>query len=336
MNYKKSESYVEFLDTIYKKDLINYYAITPEFYLIVDPLIDTIISDKLIPNLDLLKKNISIILEYNFDYDDSIAKQIDNEESLSFLFVIKNAKYYPKVYQALQKALKEGKINFGLNLNNNFLDVNLLKAILEHNENDIKNIVSYLIHNNQNPDKDVFEVLIPYYCKIYNVNLVNFKYIYKEYGNTIIPILESDSFIWLCNQDIENIKKLFALLEPRKLDLPMIQGINNSIRQSIFAAKNEDLLAIYTTILAKIQNDTFDSERDYYLELLLPAIPNDLTKEIMETFDTGLLYIYSIDKRAFLNHLFDLLKQISLIKTRFAGTVTSLYPIGSASKHSLR
>ena len=327
LNYANRESYTKFLETIYKKDLINYYAITQEFYLITDSLIDTIISDKLIPNLDLLENNISIILEYNSDYDDSIAKQIDNEECLSSLFVIKNAKYYPKVYQALQKALKEGRINFGLNLNNNFLDVNLLKAILEHNENDIKNIVSYLIHHNQNPDKDVFEVLMPYYCKIYNVNLVNFKYIYKEYGNTIIPILESDSFILLCNQDIENIKKLFALLEPRKLDLPMIQGINNSIRQSIFAAKNEDILAIYTTILAKIQNDTFDLERDYYLELLLPAIPNGLTKEIMETFDTGLLYIYAIDKRAFLNHLFDLLKQNQDLYCEVFGAITTNYII---------
>lgn len=323
LSVKNVSEYEAFLNNLYEKDLIDYQTINSYSFKIINPLIDKIIINKIIPNKDLLAKNLDNLFEYKPEYEAMIAKQIDSEESLSFVFAKKDYKKYPLVFQSILKALNDGRLKY--QCNNDLLDVDMLKAILDHNSEDIKVIINFLIHNNQDPPKEVFEFLIPYYCKDKNLSEKNVEFIYKEYGNTIISLLDSENFFHLCNQDLETIKKVFALLEPRKLDLAMIQGINNSIRQSIFASTNPQVMTIFTTVLAKIQNGKFEEERDYYLKLLAPAVPDGLEEKILLTFDNELLFVYSKDKIAFLNLLFDRLKENQNIYADLFNIITTSY-----------
>ena len=323
LSVENVSEYEDFLNNLYEKDLINYQTINGNSFEIINPLIDKIITNKIIPNADLLAKNLDNLFKYKPEYEAMIAKQIDSEESLSFVFAKKDYKKYPLVFQSILKALKDGRLKY--QCNNDLLDVDILKAILDHNSEDIKGIINFLIHNNQDPPKEVFEFLIPYYCKDKNLSEKNIEFIYKEYGNTIISLLDSENFLHLCNQDLETIKKVFALLEPRKLDLAMIQGINNSIRQNIFTATNPQVMTIFTTVLAKIQNGKFEEERDYYLQLLAPAVPDGLEEKILLTFDNELLLVYSKDKIAFLNLLFDRLKENQNIYADLFNIITTSY-----------
>ncbi len=326
--YNNNGVFDEFLNKLYELDLIDYNNIPNNVLKSEYPLVDKIIVNKIIPNLNILSNNLDEIFNYTgVKYVDLIAKQIDKESNISHNFAINDMMMYPSYYQAIVKAFREGRVSLYGQFYSRLLDVNILDAIIEHDFNDISLIITYLIHNNQNPSDEIFEFLIPHICKYKNFNLDNFKLLYKEYGKTIIPLLDNENFLLLCNQDMDSIKRFVSLLEPRTLDKMMIEGINNSIRQNIFSVKNPQIMTTFTIILSKIQNNIFEEERDYYLNLLLPAVADNLDKLIIETENQLLLEYYKTDKTKFLNYLFDCLKENQDLYGNLFNAITTNYII---------
>ena len=315
----------DFLNQIYEKDLINFSGLNDVFFGIQHPLIDKIIVNRIITDSTLLDSNVERILSKDNKYEKLVADAVNSSNYISNRYFFKDIKKYPVYFQAILKALREGRAPIRYQINADYYKTEILQAIIDNNEENISLIIDDIIHNYQNPSKEIFEFLIPYICKFKNYNEENYKYLYSIYGNTIIPLFQNEDFQLFCNQDMETVKKLVTLLEPRTLDKKMIEGINNSIRQNIFAVKNPQLLTVYTRIVTLIQNGTFDEVRLQYVELLLPAIPNGLEKAIKETGNTELLNYYQTDKRLFLNCLFDCIKENQNIYAAILNAVTTNY-----------
>ena len=307
LNVDNSDYYSDFLEKLYEKNLFNFNNISFSNFRMCE-FLDKVIFDRAIQNINVVEKNLNFLLGLGKKAEEAIAKQIDETQSVPISFVFKDVRKYPLIFQAVLKALREGRISTNYNLGPNLFDVDILKEMFDYSSSNIQSVITYLVHNYHDPKPEIMEFLAPYICKYNNLSLEVFKYLYKVYGNTVIPLLENENFIFLCNQDLKNVKKLTALLEPRVLDKKMVEGINNSIRQNIFAYKNPQILTTFTTILAKIQNNVFEEEREYYLNLLLPAVPDNLEKDIIITKNELLLEYYKSDKRQFLNYLFDCLK----------------------------
>ncbi len=327
-------SYYNFLMMICDNDLIDCNSL--ELYSLVKekplPLCDKIVIEKIIPNQALLLKYVKTILkistDYNCGYEDYVAKEIDKQDSLSSNFVFKGFDEYPLYHKAILKALSEGRINANYyNFTNEFMRIDILQALLEYNEISINEIIRYLVHQYSNPNKELYDFLIPYICRFKRFDENNYRYLYEIYGNTMIPLIENEEFRYLCNRDIESIKRIVDLIEPRTLDRTMIEGINNSIRQNIFTSKNPQVMTIYTTIVALMQNDAFEEVRDYYLNTLLPAVGDNLEKLIIKTGNQQLLDYYKTDKKVFLNYLFDCVKDNLNIYMELFNTITDNYII---------
>ena len=293
------------LNQIYEKDLIDFSGLSDVFYGIQHPLIDKIIVNRIITDSTLLDFNVQRVLSKDNKYEKLVAEEVNSSNYISNRYFFKDIRKYPVYFQAILKALREGRAPIRYQINANYYKIEILQAIIDNNEENISLIIDDIIHNYQNPSKEIFEFLIPHICKFKNYNEENYKYLYSIYGNTIIPLFQNEDFQLFCNQDIEAVKRLVALLEPKTLDKKMIEGINNSIRQNIYAAKNPDIITIYTKIVTLIQTGIFDEVREKYLEVLLPAVPNGLEKKIAKTGNTELLNYYQTDKRLFLNYLFD-------------------------------
>ena len=325
LTYSKDEGINKFIEKLYDNDLIDFYNLDDSFFKIDYPIIDKIIINKVISDDNLLKRHVLRILERDKKYEDFIVKKINELSSLTDDYVIPNIAMYPKYQQAIIKAFKDEKININWGITKNFFDVQLLKAIIEQKETNIENIITFLVHNYSDPPKECIQFLIPYICKKQGLNEESFKYLYKIYGNTLISLLQDEKFILLCSQELEVVKRIAHILEPRALDKTMIEGINNSIRQNIFAVKNPQILTTFTTVIALIQNGTFEEVREQYLDKLLPAIRDDLENEIIKTNNPTLLNYYKVDKRMFLNYLFDCLHENQTLYSSLFNLITTNY-----------
>ena len=329
INCKDSAMFEEFLNKIYENNLLDFNGSNEDFIYINHPIIDKIIIKILLPNKVYFEKFFLSILKKGPKYDLLVADVLSTYDKISSNLVVDNPSIYPNYYKEIIKAFREGKIQIYsfYHINKNFYDINFLKAILDYNENNIEYLITYLIHNYQNPNKEIIEFLTPYISKYNGYNEKSFRYLYTYYGNTIIPLLQNDSFKLLCEKDLETIEKFVDLIKPRELDKEMIESINKSIRQNIFSNNHQDILNIFSTILRKIQNNVFDEERESYTEMLLPAISNNLESEIIKIEDVNLLKYYKTDKKLFLDYLFDCLKENPNKYINVFNMITSSYII---------
>lgn len=336
LNYIQNENVNAFLNKIYDNNLIDYDNLAwfknktdySWFFDLQHPLVDKMIINNIIPDPLFLQYWINELLKKDPKFEDYIVKEINKLDMISCQFIVPNISKYPKYYQAIIDAFEEGAVPID-NINEAYFDIGILQALLDHdhyNQN-YKRIVSYLIHNYQNPSKEIMEFLIPYISEKIGVQEDSFRYLYEIYGNTIVTLLENEKFILLCKQDLETVKKIAKLLEPRPLDRPMVEAINDSIRQNIFVMKNQRTLTIFTDVIAMIQNGTFNEVREEYIEMLLPAVVDNLEEEIKRTNNEVLLNYYKTDKRLFLNYLFDCISENQNIYSDLFNTITTDYII---------
>ena len=305
VKYADDPLVMEVLNSLYDNDLISFSNITDSFFQLNHPFIDKCIKNKIITTSYLLEKYVKTILNRFPQFEKDIVEQVQYMDSFLYMFVFEGIENYPLYFDTVLKAFSNGKVLL-TSLNQYFFNPKILKVMLGHNPEDIEKLITFLIHNFDNPSKEAMDVMIPYICNAREFNIDNYKYLYRIYGNSIIHLIDDENFKYLCNQDRKNIEKLVKLLEPRSIDKAMIEGINNSIRQNIFGASNDDIINVYTTLVALIQNGKLTGViRENYIQMLAPAVPEGIENIIIKTGDEKLLQLYKSDKALFIDYLFD-------------------------------
>ena len=342
-----SNNVEEVISKLVDNDRIDFYSMNEHHLKIKSHIIDKIILEKIIPNPTMLNKHLVSILNRDSKYESEIAKALlldDNNQYDLYKCVFDNISKFPLLEEAIIRAIKMGKMNISrYQYTPAVFRKSIIKALLEYDESLISGIIEYLVHNSNKIDlnEETFDVLVKYIARKYqNVDnnkiidktksvLVekNLKYLYSTYGNTIIPLLENDNFEYLCTIDTEYVKRFIQIVKPRALDKRTIEDIGHSLNQNVFAINNTDILTIYTTIMASIQNGTINEFQDEYIEMLKDFIPDNMEEVILDTGDKVLFYLYNSEQKAFLEYLFESIKHNQNTYANVLNTITNNYII---------
>lgn len=250
------------------------------------PLFIQAIKSRIEDGVNIFDDNIMdylLSISKNNELEDIIADIINNTSKMNSSFFTDRVINNPKIYKAIIRAIKEKRIDILWRKREiQFITFEMMKEYLIADENKIE----YLLQSgNINEFNDeIIELLIKPICNYYKLNEENFRFFYQKYNREVFDYLEDEQFKEILNLDLETIKKIDRLIEPRELNTKIIDGVNYSLHQQIFASdpRNGNIINIFVIILNKISNGISDEEMKYYIELLKDYIPNDFLDSLNE------------------------------------------------------
>ena len=220
-----------------------------------------------------------------------------------------------------------------------------------------KDLVDYLIHHNSILSEIKEKTLNNFIKGIiteYAIDENNFQKIKNIYGNNILLLFGNEKFLTLLNQSNENVDRFLDIIKIRKLNTTMIEAINDSLRQNIFAKENKDtIMNIYQNIIILLQNGISNEDKEKYISELANTIPSDfniknalinyyksldISKDdeeiIINSIDNDLINLFSKDKREFISKLFDLILVNQNIYSPYLNIITTKYIIEKRNQYA--
>lgn len=219
-----------------------------------------------------------------------------------------------------------------------------------------KNLITYLIHNDRTlscVNEEAMETLKEGIYSTYNIEKDAFSKMINTFGNEIILMLENEKLFYVLKQSPENIDRFLELVKDRPLNRSMLEAINDSLRQNIFAKENQDVLTIFPTIMGLIQNGISDDDKNIYITKLVTNIPadfdlnnslikyynslnisNEQKQKLISSIDQRLLGLFDKNKKLFFSELFDLIRTNQNTYSVYLHIFTTQYIIEKRNRYS--